>query len=399
MKRSKHQALSAKEAPSGGLQRLTSTACHFGAARSSRRNSTRSSALLLLVGLWTLDFGLWTALAAQTTESTPGRTDYRNFEIISKKNIFNPRRSPAYVPSERPQRARPRTETLALVGVMSYGKGPMAFFDGSRSDYRKVLKTNDSIAGFKLASIDSSSVKLASNTNEIEVQLGMQLAREEEGEWKLSARPESLESTYARATPLRSASQVNAERQSESDQNANPFASAVNSFLSNGGFRGNGFPFPGGGNFTPNQTAQDTQSQPVVTPLPGAQSQAAPANPSDILARLAARRQQETGEAPQQDQPAGTTSDQGPSTNPRGPSPQSPQNQPAQPTQGPNGQLPMQQPGQQQLLDQPNQQLVQPGQQPLDQSNQQPLDQSGQPLLDQFGQPIPVQPDQVPPNQ
>ncbi len=332
MKRSKHQTPSSKEAPNTKLQ-------------------SQGIKLVLVSGLCTFGLGLWTSLAAQTADSSPGRTEYGNFEIIAKKNIFNPRRSPAYVPSDLPPRIRPRTETLALVGVMSYGKGPMAFFDGSRSDYRKVLKPNESIAGFKVTAIEASSVKLAASTNEIELQLGMQLAREEAGEWKLSQRPESLESTYARATPLRSASQVNSERAAEADQNANPFANAIGSFLANGG---NGFPFPGGGN-------QVTQNQPVVAPIPNSQPQAAPTNPTDILARLAARRQQETGEAPP-DQTTGPTSDQGGSPpNPRGQSPQPPQNQPV-PDQ--NGQFP-------------------PGQQPVD----------------QFGQPLPIQPGQEPPNQ
>jgi hypothetical protein len=349
MKRSKNQTPS--EAPNNKVQ-------------------TRSVRLVLVSGLCA--FGLWTSFAAQNTDSGPGRTDYRNFEIIPKKNIFNPRRSPAYVPQERPQTVRRRTETLALVGVMSYGKGPMAFFDGSRSDYRRVLKTNDSVAGFKVTSIDSSSVKLASNTNEIEMQLGMQLAREDEGEWKLSARPESQENN-TRATPLRSASQVNAERASEADQNANPFANAIGNFFGN---RGNGFPVPGGGNpfagFANQTTPADTQTQPTVT--------AAPANAGDILARLAARRAQETGDPQPQDQSPAPTPDQGtPPPNPRGPSPQN-----QTPQSGPqNGQPP----------------VAQPGQQPIDQSNQQPLDQSGQQLLDQFGRPLPIQPEQVPPNQ
>jgi hypothetical protein len=332
MKRSKHQRPGSKETPGSKLQ-------------------SRGIKLVLVSGLCTFGLGLWTSLAAQTTDSSPGRTEYRNFEIIPKKNIFNPRRSPAYVPSEKPQRVSRRTESLALVGVMSNGKGPMAFFEGSRSDYRKVLKPNDSIAGFKVTAIEPSSVKLVSNTNEIEVQVGMQLAREEEGEWKLSMRPESLESTYAHATPLRSASQVNSERAAEADQNANPFANAIGSFFANGG---NGFSFPGGGN-------QVTQNQPVVAPIPNSQPQAAPASASDILARLAARRQQETGEAPP-DQPTGPTSDQGGSPpNPRGQSPQPPQNQPVRDQ---NGQIP-------------------PGQQPVDQS----------------GQPLPIQPGQEPPNQ
>jgi len=334
MKRSKHQAPSSKEAPNTKLQ-------------------SRGIKLVLVSGLCTFGLGLWTSLAAQTTDSSPGRTEYRNFEVIAKKNIFNPRRSPTYQPGPVTNRRSPRTESLALVGVMSYGKGPMAFFDGSRADYRKVLKPNESIAGFKINAIEPSSVKLVSNTNEIEVQVGMQLAREEEGEWKLSARPESLESTYARATPLRSASQVNSERAAEADQNANPFANAIGSFFANGA---NGFPFPGGGN-------QVTQNQPVVSPIPNSQPQAAPANASDVLARMARQAAIERSEQPP-DQPTGPNPDKGtvPSPNPRGPSPQN------QPVPDRNGQP-------------------------------QPLDQSGQQLLDQFGQPIPIQPGQEQPNQ
>jgi hypothetical protein len=354
MKSSKQQDPGSKEAPGNKFRRIT----------------------LLAAGLLFVAPGSWSAFGAQTNDDTPGRTDYRNFEIIPKRNIFNPRRSPAYVPSKEPQIIRRKTESLALVGVMSYGKGPMAFFDGSRSDYRKVLKPNESIAGFKVTAIDASSVKLAASTNEIELQLGMQLAREEEGEWKLSMRPESLETTYARGTPIRSAAQVNADRQSEADQNADPFANAIGNFLGNGGPGGNGFPFPGGGNQFP-------QNQPVVAPIPNSQPQAAPANAGDVLARMARQAAIERGESP--DQNTGATSGQGgPTTNPRGRSPLSPQNQPApQQVPDPNGQLPLQ-PGQQQ--------------QP-DQSGQQPSDQTGQPLLDQSGQPILIQPGQQQPNQ
>ena len=236
--------------------------------------------------------GLWTSFAAQSPRASTEPTDYRNFEIIAKKNIFNPRRSPEYVPTERPM-VRTRTETLALVGVMNYGKGPMAFFDGSRSDYRKVLKPSENIAGFKVTAIEPTSVKLASSTNEMELQLGMQLSREQEGEWKLAVRPESLDTSYyARATPLRSASQVNSERASDSQQENNPFG-AIGNFFANGGFRGNGFP----GGFNPGNQPQSTQSlqtQPSVTS--STTQPAAPADPNDILARMAARRAQENGD-------------------------------------------------------------------------------------------------------
>ena len=121
-------------------------------------------------------------VAAQSTNATDPR-DFSSFRIIPDRNIFNSRRSPQYVPSERRERVRnSRSESFALVGTMTYEKGPFAFFDGSRSDYRKVLKANDTIAGFKVTAIQPSAVKLASPTNEIELPIGKQLRREEEGE-------------------------------------------------------------------------------------------------------------------------------------------------------------------------------------------------------------------------
>lgn len=281
--------------------------------------SIRCFTLLILLGFWISDFGLWTSSAAQNTNGAPGRPDYSNFEIIPKKNIFNPRRSPAYVPRERtPTVYRKTPESFALVGVMSYGKGPMAFFDGTRSDYKKVLKPNDSIGGFKVTAIDDSSVKLASSTNEIEVQVGMQLAREEGGDWKLSVRPESLDTGLARDRPMRSAGEVNSERASaDSNQNGNNPFGAIGNFFANGGFPGGGFPAGGFNNPTPT-------AQPVAAPT--TTQPAAPSDPSDILARLAARRAQENGDP---NQPGGEQP-----SNPGGQSPPNPRGQ-LPPTQQP----------------------------------------------------------------
>jgi len=74
---------------------------------------------------------------------------------------------------------------------MSYAeKGPLAFFDWSSSDYRKVLKQNDTIAGFKVTEIEASHVKLASPTNEVELRVGMQLSHDEDGTWHVADRAE-----------------------------------------------------------------------------------------------------------------------------------------------------------------------------------------------------------------
>src|SRR3569832_1716231 len=153
--------------------------------------------LKICIALCALDLiGLSAAVAATT--NSPAPNDISAFNLITERNIFNTRRSPRYVPSDRREsRRRVRSEAFALVGTLAYEKGPFAFFDGNRSDFKEVAKQGDSIAGFKVVEIAPSHVKLASPTNEVELGLGMQLHREEEGPWQVSERPESAEPSVA----------------------------------------------------------------------------------------------------------------------------------------------------------------------------------------------------------
>ena len=75
---------------------------------------------------------------------------------------------------------------MTLVGTMTYEKGTFAFFDGTSSDYKKALKLTDTIAGYKVTTIAPNGVKLASGTNEVELSVGAQLRREEDGPWLLA---------------------------------------------------------------------------------------------------------------------------------------------------------------------------------------------------------------------
>src|SRR5882762_4002517 len=135
------------------------------------------AASLVLAGI----FGPAALLAAEATNNSITRPAFSNFKMVAEKNIFNTKRWARYVPSTNVANLRPRSfDYVALVGIMSYDKGPFAFFEGSRSEYQKVLKREDSIAGFKVGEIESSSVKLVSATNQIELKVGMQLARQEE---------------------------------------------------------------------------------------------------------------------------------------------------------------------------------------------------------------------------
>lgn len=129
---------------------------------------------------------------ATTTNSGPSALDYSAFRLVVDRNIFDPNRAPHSRPT-----AQPKTfDSFTLVGTMSYEKGIFAFFDGSSSDYKKALKPEDSIAGYKVVAITSDSVKLMLNTNLVELNIGTQMRRREDGTWQRSANAE----TYAAST-------------------------------------------------------------------------------------------------------------------------------------------------------------------------------------------------------
>jgi hypothetical protein len=80
---------------------------------------------------------------------------------------------------------------------MTYEKGTFAFFDGTSSEYKKALKLTDSIAGYKVTNIAPNGVKLAAGTNELDLSVGAQLRREEDGPWLLSSQSMSYAATAA----------------------------------------------------------------------------------------------------------------------------------------------------------------------------------------------------------
>lgn len=118
----------------------------------------------------------------------PAKPDYSAFRIIPDRNVFDPNRVP-HRPGMQPRPAK-TVESFALVGVMSYEKGAFAFFDGTSSDYRKALKEADTIAGFKVTKIEDSAVKLLAGTNQVDLRVGMQLRREDAGDWVPSTQAE-----------------------------------------------------------------------------------------------------------------------------------------------------------------------------------------------------------------
>ena len=137
--------------------------------------------------------------------------DYSSFKVIVDRNIFDPNR----YPHQGPNTVRPPAKSidfLTLVGTMSYEKGTFAFFDGTSSEYRKALKLSDGIAGYKVTNIAPNGVKLTSGTNVLELGVGAQLRREENGPWL----PAGQSASYA-ATPASTSTNAAATSSTGSD--------------------------------------------------------------------------------------------------------------------------------------------------------------------------------------
>jgi len=242
---------------------------------------------MLDVGCWMLDvrgFGLCcgvllAALGSVASFAQPNvvpatGTDFASFQIIGQRNIFDPNR----VPHRRSGAAARVVDSFSFVGTLSYAKGTFAFFDGTGQDFRKVLELNGSIAGFKVAAITPKSVKLLSETNaisgtnEIVLEVGTQIRRNDDGQWEVSSEPAAYASTGSTFT---SGSQHRASGRMRFD------GSSRSSMIITGNL----------------QTGDSNPSAPDGAPDAGTEMSAPettpPAGGNDALARLMQRRAQE----------------------------------------------------------------------------------------------------------
>jgi hypothetical protein len=141
-----------------------------------------------------------TPFAAETTNEThkagvPSRYDYQSFKLIPERNIFNPNRSARSTRNDKEREKPKKAESFALRGTMSYEKGTFAFFEGSSSEFRKALSPNQTIAGYTITAIEPNGVKLEHGSNKVELAVGQQMRREDEGEWTVSQADRSIASS------------------------------------------------------------------------------------------------------------------------------------------------------------------------------------------------------------
>jgi hypothetical protein len=138
--------------------------------------------LHLRIGMLALLVAGLNQLSAQTTNSVNPR-DFAAFQIINERNIFDPNRRPRIQRSNPAPRVRQIVDSFSLVGTMSYSNVLLAFFEGTSSDYRKSIPVGGKIATYTAVDIQHNTVKLRAGTNDVELRVGMQMRRSEDGSW------------------------------------------------------------------------------------------------------------------------------------------------------------------------------------------------------------------------
>jgi len=128
------------------------------------------------------------AVFAAATNTPSSAVSLQNFKIITQRNIFDPNRRAGS--GERGRRIDPnrlaRADGFALVGTLIDKRGEFAFFSGSDSKYKKVLKVAGTIADYKVTEVAPDYVKLESNSsNQVKMTVGMQMKKLDAGEWQL----------------------------------------------------------------------------------------------------------------------------------------------------------------------------------------------------------------------
>jgi len=121
--------------------------------------------------------------------SGPRTLDFSTFQLLTERNIFNPNRSnrPARTES-RPAPRNPQVDSFTLVGTLGDDGQWTAFFDGTRSELRGRLRLHDTIGDYTVTAISNSGVQLDHGTNSLQLRVGMQLRREDDGPWLFAER-------------------------------------------------------------------------------------------------------------------------------------------------------------------------------------------------------------------
>lgn len=161
----------------------------------------------------------------ENTPTTPENPRESLLQLLRERNIFNPnRRGPVREDRERTPEPEPQRESFQLIGALTTPEQQLAFFDGSNSDYRRVINVGELIAGFKVTAITTTSVQLEHDTNQIEVAVGTGMERVGDNPWETSSAP-------FRSTPITSENSATNDSTDTSTESTSPSGGEENDIL------------------------------------------------------------------------------------------------------------------------------------------------------------------------
>ena len=113
---------------------------------------------------------------AQAVEKAPG---FDTFRLMRTRNMFDPNRLPARTETAPTRSGSPvrenRSSSLSLTGTMVAEGKTLAFFNGTRTDYAKVLSVGDTIADCKITAIQPTQIEMERGGKRAVLAVGQQL--------------------------------------------------------------------------------------------------------------------------------------------------------------------------------------------------------------------------------
>ncbi len=214
-------------------------------------------------------WGCFSATAQPTNRVDP--KSFEAFKLVNERNIFDVNRRP-------PRGIKPPStpvDSFTLTGTMSFENSLLAVFDGSSLEYHKAIGPGGRISQYTVKEITHEFVKLVSGTNEVELKVGMQCHRSEDGKWSVGAGGDASSFAYNSNSRMRSFG-----RNDRFDRNDRNDRGSRNNFRT--GFRPSGGSESGMGGPASGGSGD-------ATPSSGA------GNPDDIIARMMANRAAQVG--------------------------------------------------------------------------------------------------------
>ena len=128
---------------------------------------------------------------------------YDAFKGVRTRNIFDPNRKAVRIESARSSEPRkPRSSSFTLTGTMVREGRSLAFFGGTRSEFSKVISVGDSVANYKVTTIEPGQVELERDGKKLTLAIGKPFQIEsapgvaaEPDEPEEAAKPEGTEGT------------------------------------------------------------------------------------------------------------------------------------------------------------------------------------------------------------